>query len=262
MARYLFLFRDRQDNFAELSLPFVRSAGGHSAKIAVLTSGGPGAGPYVRRISGAWEHLGHGVAEVTTVGPDEYGGQLNEHARDVIEECSGILVCGGDTRIYHRLYVASPLGPLIREAYLSGIPYAGISAGAILAARYCAVWGGIVTGPRNRFYVRYRGCYTETDGDIELQVCEGLALIADAVFEPHFSEMGGFPRLLTVMERTGVPCGYGLDEPSSLTFKDEHSLSMSGRGRVYSLQRDGSERITVKVYDPDGGTVCLSGSSS
>ena len=28
-----------------------------------------------------------------------------------------------------------------------------------------AAWGGIVTTPTNEYYVRYRGCYEEPDGD-------------------------------------------------------------------------------------------------
>lgn len=247
MSSLIFLFGDQNDNFAETSLPFIQAAGGEAAKIAVLTGGGKKAGPYVERITAPWREMG---VQVLTVGPKEYIGDPDDAMERELRECSGIFMCGGDTRAYERMYVASALGEIIRERYAEGVPYAGVSAGALLAAEECATWGGIVKEQSNEYYVRYRGCYDGVEGDIQLQMGKGLGLLRGVVFEPHFSEMGGFPRLVTVMDRTGISEGYGLDEPICLTFEDGRPTQVTGRGRLYRLTRQGTGRFEVEVYEP------------
>ena len=246
MTRSIFLFGDQHDNFAETSRPFIEAACGNSAIIAVLTGGGEKSGPYVNRITAPWREIG---VQVIAVGPKEYG-DPDDIMEQGLRECSGIFMCGGDTRAYERIYVASALGDLIRERYAEGIPYAGVSAGALLAAQECATWGGIVKSSNNEYYVRYRGCYDGVEGDIELQMGKGLGLLRGVVFEPHFSEMGGFPRLLAVMDRTGINEGYGLDEPICLTFEDGRPTEVTGRGRLYKVKRTTQGRFEVEVYEP------------
>ena len=250
MSRSLFLFGDQHDNFGETSRPFIEAAGGGTAKIAVLTAGGPKAQPYVARITAPWQQMG---VEVVTIGPEEYAGEPDEGMAQAIRQCDGIFMCGGETRHLQRIYVASALGDLIRDMYSAGVPFAGVSAGALLAAEQCAAWGGIVTTPTNEYYVRYRGCYEELDGDktaIQLELDKGLGLVHDCVFEPHFSEMGGFPRLVTVMQWTGVTHGYGLDEPICLVIEDGRPTRVLGQGRLYHLERTVSDRFELTVYEP------------
>lgn len=247
MTRLIFLFGDQHDNFAETSRPFVEAAGGTDAIIAMITGGGEKARPYVERITSPWREIG---VQVLTVGPQEYIGDPDDAMERGLRECSGIFMCGGDTRAYERMYVASSLGDLIRRRYSEGIPYAGVSAGALLAAEECATWGGIVKEQGNEYYVRYRGCYDGVEGDIQLQMGKGLGLLKGLVFEPHFSELGGFPRLVTVMDRTRIREGYGLDEPICLTFEDGSPTQVTGRGRLYRLRRHAQRRFIVDVYEP------------
>ncbi len=247
MSKALFLFGDQRDNFCDTSGPFLEAAGGASARIAMLTEGGARAKEYVARITVPWKDIG---VEVVTVGPTERAGEPDDEMVRSLRECTGIFMCGGDTRIYQRIYVTSMLGDVIRELYCAGKPYAGVSAGALLAADECALWGGIVTTSTNEYYVRYRGYYDNAEGSIELELGQGLGLIHDCVFEPHFGEAGGFPRLVTVMERTGSPNGYGLDEPICLTFEDGEPKGVLGRGRLYHLRKGASSEFCVEVHEP------------
>ncbi len=131
MTRRLFLFGDQHDNFVETSRSFIEAAGGSSNRIAVLTDGGEKAAPYVERITAPWREMG---VEIAVVGPEEYGGEPTEQMVDHLKACSGIFMCGGDARQYERLYSSSMLRGLICSLYEVGIPYAGVSAGALLAA--------------------------------------------------------------------------------------------------------------------------------
>ena len=247
MARSIFLFGDQHDNFGETSRSFVEAAGGTDAIIAMITEGGEKARPYVGRITTPWREMG---VQVLAVGPEEYAGEPDEVMGGNLRECTGIFVCGGDTRVYERMYAASSLGDLIRKRHSEGVPYAGVSAGALLAAERCATWGGIVKEQGNEYYVRYRGCYDGVEGDIQLQMGKGLGLLQGMVFEPHFSEMGGFPRLVTVMDRADISEGYGLDAPICLSFEDGKPTLVSGRGRAYRLKRLAQGRFEVDVYEP------------
>ncbi|HYP39621.1 MAG TPA: Type 1 glutamine amidotransferase-like domain-containing protein [Chloroflexia bacterium] len=247
MVGSIFLFGDQHYNFAETSRPFIEAAGGASAKIAMLTEGGERASPYVARITAPWKDIG---VEVVILGPVQYAGEPDEAMAQKLRECSGIFMCGGETRNYQRIYVESLLGDIIRERYWEGVPYAGVSAGALLAAGDCALWGGVVTTATNEYYARYRGCYDPAEGSIELQIGKGLGLLHGCVFEPHFAEVGGFPRLVTVMERTGVTDGYGLDEPICLVFEGGKPAQVLGRGRLYHLRRQGERKFELEVHEP------------
>jgi cyanophycinase len=247
MSRSLFLFGDQHETFTETSRPFLAAAGGASARIAVFTTGGPAAAPYVDRITAPW--LAQGVA-VVTLGLEEGGAPPSPPLVSALRECTAIFMCGGDTRAYQGLYVASPLCDVIRARYVAGVPFAGVSAGALLAAEVCAVWGGLVVTGTNEYYVCYRGYYDEAEEDIQLRLAAGLGLIQDCVFEPHFSEHGGFPRLVAVMEQTTSTHGWGLDEPICWAIQDEQFVQVLGRGRLYHLVRLGPRRFTVEVHEP------------
>jgi cyanophycinase len=247
MPRLLYLFGDQHDNFAETSRPFIEAAGGFAAKIAVLSEGGERSLPYVERITAPWREWG---VQAAHIGPAEHGGKLNARMVDALRDCTGIYMCGGDTRVYERIYVRSAVGDIIRKMHAAGVPYAGISAGALLAAERCATWGGIVTAQENEYYVRYRGAYDGVEGDIGLLLGEGLGLLTGCLVEPHFSELGGFPRLLTVMEWTGIKNGYGLDEPICLVVEDNIPKRVLGRGRMYHVTQQAPRKFEVEVYEP------------
>ena len=123
--------------------------------------------------------------------------------------------------------------------------------GAALAGNECATWGGIVTTESNEYYVRYRGCYNGVvEGSIQLELGKGLGLLHDCVLEPHFSEMGGFPRLITTMEWTGISKGYGLDAPICLVFEEGRPAEVLGRGRLYAVKSRAPGGFGVEVYEP------------
>jgi cyanophycinase len=189
--------------------------------------------------------LAAGVSQVVPILP-QADGSLDEAALDGLRRATGIFMCGGDTRVYQRIYAQGPAKAIIQEAYAAGVPYAGLSAGAILAPARGPVWGDRLTTATNRF--QFGGA--EGRCDAELQIEAGLGLMGDLLVEPHFSEEGGFPRLVAGMELTGASRGLGIDETICTVIEDEQRLSVLGEGRAFLIRQHAERRLDVAVLEP------------
>lgn len=130
------------------------------------------------------------------------GGELDtDQAAAAIAAASAIFVAGGDTAQYHRLYGTGPLRELIRARYRSGVPYAGLSAGALLAMEQCLI-PGEDTGEPDRFG-------------------PGLGLLPGTLLGVHFAEWGGAATLHRQLRERHVRTGWGLEDHLTLHFRDE-----------------------------------------
>jgi cyanophycinase len=245
--RQLFLFGSLTVHFAQNSRPFLTAAGGREARIALLfPSGAPGWERYLPVYQDPWTEAGVGQVVPILPQPD---GSLDEAALDELRRATGIFMCGGDTRIYHRIYVQGEARTIIRAAYAAGVPYAGLSAGALVAPAQGMIWGDRLTTATN--HLQFGGA--EGKCDAELQIELGLGLIDDLLVEPHFSEEGGFPRLVAAMELTGATRGLGIDEPICAMIQDEQRLTVIGEGRAFLFQYQQRRRFDLQILEPGDG---------
>jgi cyanophycinase len=242
--RRLFLHGGTFDNFTATSAPFVEAAGSRNARIGLLFT--HGWEPFLDRYAQPFKNLG--AAEVEVIAPEPGSDRLGEAALERLRRCTGLYMGGGDTRRYHAVYAAGEVRAAIREAYRRGVPYGGFSAGALIAPADCTIWGDRLTTPTNQVCLRgsEEGC-----GD-ELLVGDGLGLIRDCLVEAHFSELGGFPRLVAAMERRPVRYGLGIDNPICLEVRNEQEIRVHGRGRAYLLERR-EDGLCVHVLEPGQG---------
>ncbi len=134
---------------------------------------------------------------------------------------------------------------------MAGIPYGGMSAGALVVPEVGIVWGSKVTKPTNQYLVRTE-FYLDPheDGDVDLRVGEGLGLLRNCIIEVHFTELGGFPRMIQAMEMSEARYGLGMDDPICLEIQDESRVKVHGRGRAYVARRLGSLSFEVQVAEP------------
>lgn len=233
--------------FGPTSRPFLAAAGGKASRIALLfMSGAPGWERFLPLYRDPW--VAEGVGEVVPMLP-EPDGSLSAAALAELKRATGIFMCGGDTRVYHRVYAQGEVRDAIRAAYAAGIPYAGLSAGAQVAPVVACVWGDRLTTPTNQ--IVFGGAEGRCEAELQLEV--GLGLISDLCVESHFSEEGGFTRLLAAMEASGAPLGsrgLGIDEQICVTIEDESRLCVAGRGRAYLASRLDQRRYETLVLEP------------
>lgn len=143
---------------------------------------------------------------------------------DVLDGVDGVLVGGGPTPSYHASL--QPLYPGLRDAVFAGLPYAGFSAGAAIAAT-TAIIGGWRIGD-------LVVCPEETnEGLDEVTVVQGMGLVEGAV-DVHAAQWGTLGRVVAAVDAQLVKGGVSVDESTTLVMNGPHR-SVSGAGQVWQV---------------------------
>ncbi|WP_293914912.1 Type 1 glutamine amidotransferase-like domain-containing protein [Deinococcus sp.] len=183
------------------------ASGGAPARLVILACGAGWQG-HMSTYTRHW-----GAQNVQFIGPDDNGALDLNRATALISGASGLCVAGGDTALYHSLYGVGLLRELLRACYAAGIPYAGLSAGALLAMDTCVL-------------------YPPDTADIAL--LPGLGLLPDTLVGVHFSSAGGASAFEPVMEEVPASAVWGIDDDACAVFEDERFVGKLG-GAVYRL---------------------------
>jgi cyanophycinase len=140
----------------------------------------------------------------------------------LIDGVDGLLVGGGDTPEYHR--ALSPSYDTIRERVAAGLPYAGFSAGAAIAARTAIIGGWLVDG--------VEVCPEDSNEDLDpVSVVQGIGLVDGAV-DVHAAQWGNLARLVAAVDTGLVPFGLAIDERTTLGPDGQ----VTGAGRVWRVR--------------------------
>ncbi|WP_307786981.1 Type 1 glutamine amidotransferase-like domain-containing protein [Pseudogracilibacillus auburnensis] len=130
-----------------------------------------------------------------------------------ITSSTGIIICGGETEKYQEYIVETEIGQSIQKMYLSGIPVAGFSAGALISPAHCVI--------------------PPIDNSRQLHLyLKGLSLIKDCVISVHYSTWDEKENLKAAIKKTNVTTGYGLDDQTGVYFINEN-LSKTEGGKLY-----------------------------
>jgi len=143
---------------------------------------------------------------------------------DALADVDGIAVGGGVVED-----VRAGLEPVfgeVRRLVADGVPYLGVSAGAMIAAEGSlgsgSRIGGVVVSPEDP---------DEPGGELEIEA--GIGLV-DVAIEVHVAERGMLSRLVAATEAGMVAGGLGIDERTSLIVGDG-ALRVHGRGNVWRV---------------------------
>jgi cyanophycinase len=186
---------------------WLNRAGGNAARLVILACG-PGWQTYMPIYTQLWR-----AQDVQYVGPDA-SGKLNLQAASIaIAQASAVFVAGGDTELYQAFYGIGPMRELLRQRYAAGIPYAGCSAGALLAMETCVL-------------------YPPDSSDIRL--LKGLGLLPSTLIGVHFSDDGGLSAFLPVIQAVPTNHIWGIDDDACALFENEVFLGGLG-GSVHAL---------------------------
>ena len=207
---------------------------------------------YESRYREVW--LEAGAGEVTAIYPPANlvleSGQLR-----TLRQSTGLFMPGGNTSLYQRVYGKKSVSRWIGELHAAGIPYGGVSAGAMMAFGQVVVGGSTIRTRANEFQLvadSNRASFkSERPG---LIVRKGLGLLRNGILEPHFAEWGRFPRMVEAMNLTGSRFGVGLDASICLEIRDGRRGIVRGRGRLYLFRREtnglGGRNFQVTWYEP------------
>lgn len=147
----------------------------------------------------------------------------------VFDGVDGIFVGGGLPLSYRDALEAC--FPRLRDLVSSGVPYAGFSAGAAIAAERAIVGGhrigGVVVAPE--------AVAEELD---EVTVLEGIGLV-DVSVDVHAAQWGTLGRLVGAVEAGLVDGGVALDESTVLTV-GTGALRVGGVGSVWRVSASDS----------------------
>lgn len=250
----VFLYGDVAENFDALSIPFVRASGGQRAEIALLML--PRSREFEARYRDAL--FGSGAGQVVPIYPSRKLTLDKEQLR-ALRRSTGILMAGGPPTMYQRAYGGRVVAQMIRGLHHSGVPYGGVSAGAMMACEQFVVGGAILRTKTNEFppgsreyvaaYPRHR-----SERRPGLASRKGLGLVRNCVVQPHFTEWGLFPGLTEAMSLTDSRFGLGIDEPIGIEIQNGSKVIVRGKGRSYFFvkptNRKRDSMFRVRIYEP------------
>jgi len=215
MARtLLFLLGGSEGTLDLVAEEFVPAAGGRDSSIVLALMGGQGWEDHVPEYTEPWARQGANRHHVIVPGDNGTLDVALASAR--LREATGILIGGGHTPTYHRLYATEPIRSVIRQQYQKGVPVAGLSAGALIAPDICAM----------------RPSRDATDQP--LAIVEGLGLVSDLIVGVHFAERQTLPTVLEAMSRTQTHHGLGIDATACAVLENGRLKRVLGRS-VYEI---------------------------
>jgi len=225
--RLLFLLGGDIEVFGLIADDFIAAAGGPDATIAILLGGGAGWERHIPSYLEPWHS--RGVRHTHVIVPDDDGQLDPEAASAQIREATAIVVGGGDTPGYQRLYATEPLRTVIRDRHPEGVPYAGLSAGALIASDPCVIL------PR------------EAAGG-QVHILPGLGLLQGLVIGVHFNRPGRLPYMLEAMRQTATHAGLGINEAACVVLQNGKPIRVLGDGAYEITLEDavtGSYAISI-----------------
>lgn len=219
---------------------FAAAVGDTSARIACILVDTDDRDAYFARSVAAFGAIGATGLEPVFVSRDH---PLQESD---VEGAAGIFVGGGLTPDYYDAIV-SAAGSAIRQRVETGVPYAGFSAGAMIAPA-----DGIIGGWKLRQGAAdLTICSEDVSEDEEyLDVRQGLGLAPFAV-DVHASQYGTPTRLLHAVRSGTVSEGWAVDEDTMIELADGH-VAVSGLGSAYHVRPDGPSLSVTILGHGDG----------
>ncbi|MGW2030381.1 hypothetical protein [Streptomyces sp. NPDC001761] len=239
MGSRVFLIGGGWDN-AEVYEPFLRELGGERRVGCLVLDEGDGAAQF-ERYAAALGKAGPPCTPVPLLVP--LGGRFEPEA--VLDGIDGLLVCGGLTPAYLDA-LADCLERLPALLAARGMPYAGFSAGAAVAARRAVVGGWLLNG--------VPVCAEETGEDLaEIVVRPGLGLVPFAV-DVHAAQWGTLARLVTAVARGDAPYGVAVDENTLLMVGvEDGEARVAGSGRAHVVRPADDGAVLVRAYGAGEG---------
>ena len=204
---------------------FVAASGGDDARIVALMHNRAEWERHRSEIIWPWKQ--RGVRHYKPIFPKARGVLDVEKTSSMLQEATGIFIGGGHTPSYQRLFATGTIRDIIRERYLSGVPVAGISAGALICMEICQLTPD------------------ETRKD-SIEIVPGLGLAGGFVVGVHFSGAGSLSEVLDAMAATRTTIGVGIDDSACVVCKSGKAAEALGRD-VYKIKMTNFDKCSYRM---------------
>ena len=213
---------------------FVKLAGGHDARIAVISTAsslGPLAGEMYRRVFGEL-----GAAEVHPIHTTTRAQCSDPIAVRTVREATGIFLTGGNQLRLSSTIGGTPLAQAITRRHREGAVVAGTSAGASAMSTHMVAFGASGATPKQRM----------------VQMAAGLGILPGVIIDQHFEQRNRLGRLLAIIASNPSLLGIGVDEDTAGVVGPDRVLEVIGRRSVTIIDGANSETDAweVKAYRP------------
>ncbi|KAB2334411.1 peptidase S51 dipeptidase E [Cytobacillus depressus] len=208
-SRHLFMFGGGPPFSNKLGKRFTNLALNEKGKVAILFLERDGWEKYMDKYTSMLKGNGLGDFVYLPVGPEYENKNLIE-----FKSCSGIIIGGGETELYQKYIVDTPIGERLKELYNHGVPVAGFSAGALISPKNCVI-PPIDNAKNKQLFLK------------------GLGLIPDCVISVHFSKWNEEENLKIAMEKVNASIGYGMDDGAGIYFFNENPSESEGDYYIY-----------------------------
>jgi cyanophycinase len=192
---------------------FLRLAGGHQARIVIMTVATGLPEEVGETYTKAFERMGaDDVRIVDTVTREDASSST---ALEAIEKATGVFFTGGDQARITSIVKDTELDAAIHKRFAEGIVVGGTSAGAAMMPDMMIVEGDSETNPR-----------------IEVvEMAPGMAFLPGVVIDQHFLQRGRLGRLLSALAQQPAVLGFGIDENTAVVVKG-NQFEVIGEGAV------------------------------
>lgn len=213
---------------------FVKLAGGHDARIAVISTAsslGPLAGEMYRRV---FTELG--AAEVHPIHTVNRAQCADPIAVRTVRESTGVFLTGGNQLRLSSTIGGTPLAQAISKRHREGAVVAGTSAGASAMSTHMVAFGASGATPKQRM----------------VQMAAGLGILPGVIVDQHFEQRNRLGRLLAIIAQNPSLLGIGVDEDTAGVVGPDRVLEVIGRRSITIIDGANSETDAweVKAHRP------------
>jgi cyanophycinase len=191
---------DKEGN-REILSRFVELAGGHDAKITIMTSASKKPNKVGEEYRETFRQL-----DVNEVNVFHIGENGNADRPDVLAgliAATGIFFVGGEPIRIVRAIKDSPIDKMLHERVQFGAVLAGTSAGALMMPEIVLMDGESQTNPS-----------TDT-----IEASPGMGFLKGVLIDVHFAERGRCGRMLSAIAKFPNCVGFGIDENTALVVR-------------------------------------------
>ncbi len=153
---------------------------------------------------------------------------------DSLKRAKLVFITGGDQARFMKTVQNTPVAAAIHQAYKNGAVIAGTSAGAAVMSRY------MITG-RELTDTAYRATFRKLRSN-NIELAEGLGLLANAIVDQHFIVRSRYNRLLSALAAHPGLTGMGIDEETAIIVTGSN-VEVAGERQVVVLQKPVGLRI-------------------